>query len=349
MTPENNDDQRRRFVLLTLIVVTFVGGLFFGGLNWHRGLMLPALVEFAFAAFCLISFPLVHQTQQLQRWALTIVLLWMTAFLLIIGQPDTASSVFSWLLVLPLLVFFLLGQSIGLALSLLAVAGSIWLAVDRFGWPQSSDDIAYAANFGLALLVVIAMANAFERSRRANEEQLRIIAATDALTGLKNRSRLRDDFEKLIRLTERQRSSLSVLLIDIDHFKTINDRFGHAAGDTVLKAVAGGFRDRLRNSDHVYRMGGEEFLVLLPDTDIQQASDVAESLRQHLASLSPASDDPDPGLTVSIGVAGLGPDGTNVDALLRTADQRLYWCKANGRNRIKADDQLHYTSAENSR
>ena len=127
----------------------------------------------------------------------------------------------------------------------------------------------------------------------------------------------------------RHERPLTIAIVDIDHFKSVNDTHGHAAGDRVLAAVAGSLREQLRAEDQLGRLGGEEFLVLLPDTDSAAAGHVAEKLRAEVA----AAPTPVP-VTVSIGVAGW--DGETPEDLLHRADEALYAAKQAGRDRVLA-------------
>jgi diguanylate cyclase (GGDEF)-like protein len=118
--------------------------------------------------------------------------------------------------------------------------------------------------------------------RKLLEEELRRLATTDYLTGLFIRRKLFELGETEINRAKRNGSPLALMILDIDHFKSINDTYGHAIGDEVLKAFAVVFRDSLRNVDSVCRFGGEEFVAILPDTDIQHAMEVAQRLRQNV-------------------------------------------------------------------
>jgi diguanylate cyclase (GGDEF)-like protein len=160
-------------------------------------------------------------------------------------------------------------------------------------------------------------------------------------------------FESRFAIERNQRrrddSALSVLMIDIDRFKQVNDQWGHASGDRVLKTVASVLRETLRTIDVPARIGGEEFAVLLPKTGIAEARQVAERLREVLAQTpcepaaetSPASPAQRISFTVSIGVAEARMESCDeLDALLMAADRRLYAEKANGRNRVVSDDSV---------
>ena len=334
LQPQRND--QRRQVLLTLLVITFFGRLFFGTLNWMRGIWAAALIEFAFAAFCLVAYPLVRKTRQLKRWALAVTLPWIASVWLVVAMPAAAASVFIWALVLPILLMFLLGRRMGLTLSLISLIGALLIAGQRFGLPQNADQIAYAANLVIAAVALLLLAYVYERARERAEANLHELAVTDTLTGLPNRSLLYENFAHLKALALRQNKPLSLMLMDLDRFKLINDEHGHDGGDRVLRQVADLLRTRLRKSDQVYRMGGEEFLVLMPDTSLTQAVTLAENLRSRIEGLQLVFADRPIILTTSIGVAQLDGREESFDALLRRADQNMYWCKEHGRNCVRA-------------
>lgn len=160
--------------------------------------------------------------------------------------------------------------------------------------------------------------------------KLQALAATDALTGVYNRTFFEHSLDRARELNARTGNAAALLLMDIDHFKKINDELGHAAGDRVLCDFTQRVRDQLRASDLLFRIGGEEFVVLLDGADQPKAQRVAEKLRAAIAGHKML---PDRRVTVSIGVAGLGPDDSTAD-WLRRADQRLYQAKALGRDRV---------------
>lgn len=171
---------------------------------------------------------------------------------------------------------------------------------------------------------------------REKELHMREIAVRDALTGLYNRYALSDASNLEFELAQRDDTPLSLLAIDLDHFKSINDRHGHATGDLVLREVSELIRQELRNHDRIYRIGGEEFLVLLPATDLHAASALAERLRKRIeASMLPmATGDQRVQVTASFGVAQANPERESWDHALLRADQALYRAKESGRNRV---------------
>jgi diguanylate cyclase (GGDEF)-like protein len=172
----------------------------------------------------------------------------------------------------------------------------------------------------------------FSRDLAASNERLQRLALTDALTELPNRRSAVERLEQEWALAQRGERKLSCMMVDIDHFKAINDKLGHQAGDEVLKSVAQALRHSARTQDLVCRYGGEEFVVICPDTDLKAAAQCAERLRQKVSEL----DHRGRGfaLTISVGVAERRSDMGSVDALLARADACLYAAKEAGRNRV---------------
>jgi diguanylate cyclase (GGDEF)-like protein len=164
--------------------------------------------------------------------------------------------------------------------------------------------------------------------------RLDLLARTDALTGLLNRRCFDERLAEELERAERSPQPLSVLVGDIDHFKALNDVFGHASGDRVLAAVAGGLRSSVRNVDTLARIGGEEFAVVMPNTRADEGVEAAERLRLSLARVSDPAGQP---VRITFGVASTeNADGIDSDALLLAADRALYSGKARGRDQSLA-------------
>lgn len=190
---------------------------------------------------------------------------------------------------------------------------------------QDNGGIAFAAN-----LAAIAIEN------RQVHEELERQAHTDYLTGLANRRHFLEQAESELARTLRYGRDLSILMFDIDHFKRINDTYGHKVGDIVLKKLSMICLATLRNVDVIGRIGGEEFAVLLPETESEQAMDAAERLRAAIASAQVMLNGGLPlRFTASFGVATLSEKGANIDMLLNQADQALYLAKKDGRNQVR--------------
>ncbi|MHB8492629.1 MAG: GGDEF domain-containing protein [Solirubrobacteraceae bacterium] len=163
-------------------------------------------------------------------------------------------------------------------------------------------------------------------------------AATDALTGLPNHRMVQETARLMAAQAGRNVTPLAVLALDLDHFKRVNDVYGHGKGDDVLAAVGTALSSAVRDSDFVGRNGGEEFLVLLPDTGQEGTRLAAEKIRERVAQVALPTGERV--LTVSVGIALLPEHAADPATLLRLADRALFAAKANGRNRVEvfADD-----------
>jgi diguanylate cyclase (GGDEF)-like protein len=158
-------------------------------------------------------------------------------------------------------------------------------------------------------------------------------ALKDPVTGINNRAALNATIDREVNLSHRHGYALSVIMLDLDHFKRINDKYGHLAGDTVLRTLAGRVTDCTRGSDMVFRYGGEEFTVVLSNTEIDGAALLAERIRKAIAAVPIVIDDFEIPVTVSIGVSTLETGDTSA-SLINRADAALYDAKTAGRNRV---------------
>lgn len=173
-----------------------------------------------------------------------------------------------------------------------------------------------------------------EEKVRLRTEDLQKIANTDQLTQVKNRGAILEALEAELKRTERYDHDLSLLMLDLDFFKEINDKHGHLEGDDVLSRVATTIRETCRQTDSVGRYGGEEFLVILPETSLQQASDLAGRIRLAVSECKTHNGD---SVTCSIGVSHYSRGDTMVE-MIKVADNRVYRAKDLGRNTVVSED-----------
>jgi diguanylate cyclase (GGDEF)-like protein len=181
---------------------------------------------------------------------------------------------------------------------------------------------------------------AMERSLRIANDENRRLSITDALTGVFNRRYLMEQLVRELERAQRYQRPISLLLCDIDHFKRINDTFGHQMGDEVLVSFAKSLRKSLRDTDWTARYGGEEFVVVLPETGIERAQAVAERCRAELAAQPMATTAEPLSVTASFGVSGWEPGmspAITVDQLIAAADTGVYASKAAGRNCVTVE------------
>ena len=177
----------------------------------------------------------------------------------------------------------------------------------------------------------LVIADSFEMQRKYQR-----FATTDALTGLRNRGWLDDVFDREVKRSERDQLPLCLIMIDVDNFKQYNDSYGHLAGDQVLVSVAAALRGALRPNDLVARFGGEEFAVLLPETTIDNATIIANRLRENVSQTEPDRLEGVslPRVTISLGIATRQSE-YSLDMMIASADVALYHAKRNGRNCVE--------------
>ena len=185
------------------------------------------------------------------------------------------------------------------------------------------------------LLLLVALPPVILLQRSLMHQQLAAAARTDPKTGLLNATAFQREADAEVARAQRTNSPLALLLVDVDHFKRVNDSHGHLIGDEVLRALAAELRQQVRESDVVGRFGGEEFTVLLPGTDDAGGYGIAERLRASAANLSVAAADARIRVTVSIGIAVLGQHGSDLFELLAAADAALYRAKDAGRDQVR--------------
>ncbi|WP_417657418.1 GGDEF domain-containing protein [Pseudidiomarina aestuarii] len=170
--------------------------------------------------------------------------------------------------------------------------------------------------------------------RKSLEAQLRQLAEKDALTGLNNRSYFMQRAGTLLKRAATEKIPFSLFMVDVDHFKKINDTLGHTHGDRVLKQIAESLAESLRPTDVIGRFGGEEFVVALPDTAANDAQHLAERLRESIATLALQDEMGELTLSITVGIAVAQDGETDLEALIKRADDLLYTGKRDGRNRV---------------
>ncbi len=248
------------------------------------------------------------------------------------------SSGFQYYLV-PLIPFLMFNERAGTKTVAVASGGvlAIFIALRAAApatpvLPAALREFVYA-NLFIPFLMLGLLSYYFRLASTDVERTMTKIAQTDPLTGLLNRRRMEERLDEEVARHRAHGVGFAVILADVDHFKLINDQHGHDAGDRVLAGVASVFNHSLRGGDAVARWGGEEFLLLLPGTDLRAAEEVAQRLRvaaeQGLAQVGGLPQ----ALTLTFGVAGFA-ENASLDACLKAADEALYRGKAAGRNRV---------------
>ncbi|MES1930596.1 diguanylate cyclase [Salinisphaera dokdonensis CL-ES53] len=331
-TPEGDSDlsQRHRRELLRLLLwFTVLFSVGFIAINFSVGKYGLMAIEIAVAVFAVWLLTILPRTPNLRRWALVYMVTLLSGTMFAFASPATSITVFSWILVMPVLTHLLLGRWLGGVLSLFYLVLSASIFCWRFGTTQLMDTPGSIANIVTVTACAYLFSHVYEASRERAEQQLSVMALTDSLTGLANRTQLEQSFSRAV--LQRQ-LPLSLVMIDLDYFKRINDEHGHATGDAVLRIIAQAMREHIRESDLACRLGGEEFCLLLPSTNPQRARRLADRLREDIETLECRHEDAVLKLTASIGVATASNPTDGLDPMLHVADQNLYRAKFAGRN-----------------
>lgn len=340
MLDDHREVRRRRSTLQALLVFTLVVSASIFPYAVMQGLvLLPAVHSLLFVA-CVVLLVANHRGEPYVPIAVIYLTLVFLVMLVLIHRPDIHPVSYVYLPAIPVFSYILLGHRGGFWMTLLALAGGVGAFVmggQRVPELLTLDVAVDLVTVTLGMFVLCHFW--FWSQHRANSAMLKE-SLTDSLTGLYNRQALE---RMMLREQDRYRfdgHTLSVVLIDLDHFKDVNDRFGHDAGDRVLVQVGRLLKSHLRGSDMAFRMGGEEFAALLPGTPAVGAMKVAEHIRKALIANPPVWDGQRIELTLSAGIAEIGTDGLTWAGLYRVVDGRLYAAKNQGRNRIVGPDSL---------
>lgn len=324
----------RRSILVALLIFTTAFGAGFAVLNYFNTNYTAMAGEIAMGLFALCLVPVIRRTAHLVRWSFVYLVLFNTTMMLILTTPQSAPSVFAWVLLIPILSHMLLGRALGGGVTAVFLATAFLIYYTRFSENSLNGNPRALLNVAGVAVCIFGFSFVYETSRSRAEKALKRQAHTDPLTGLGNRAHLKLRFAEAKARYERDGTPLALLLLDIDFFKAINDSHGHEAGDNALRAVSSLLIDTVGPDDGVFRYGGEEFCVLLSDASVAHARDAAERLRRTVEASSFEEAGETLSFTTSIGVAACPQDGSELQALLGAADKRLYAAKVAGRNRV---------------
>jgi len=340
-------DRKPRETLIRLVayVVSFLllGFLVLHSLqnNWlNSGILLLFLCLNTFAQV-IYSY---HKNLFIFGFMQTTVVYLLAMYMLATGGSQGSGAI--WIQALPILVFGVMRAQLAAALCACAALSIIALLFGPLQILYQAEysqmvKIVCALNFVVISVITYLPTRIRERAVDSSERltsELRVMASTDELTMLPNRRdmSLRMDFE--VKRARRSPSTFSIVLYDIDYFKKINDSFGHDTGDIALQNFANLLQNRFRETDKVGRWGGEEFLVILPNTNLEEAIGIADEFRRVVCQASLIPNMPSRMVSVSAGVSS-NEEEEDTESVLKLADKRLYQAKENGRNRIEPAPQ----------
>jgi diguanylate cyclase (GGDEF)-like protein len=317
-----------------LMIVVLLYHVFGGTAEDEKPVIVLAMVLYA---LCIMGFRYANFFKHESRWKLAVETWIMTAF--ITWALWNTGRLESPLLNTYLLVIITSALALGKLTTLLELA--LIGACIVFLGGQSSFDQVLSLKFAAGMfaqfapfVLVAYITTMFASDIRYGLNQVKLLSETDELTKILNRRGFAIIADRLFGQAVRYNRPISLLLIDCDNLKPVNDTLGHKAGDTLLVAMVKGIQGQLRHTDVLARQGGDEFLVLLPETPAGGALDAAEKVRAAVESISLALDGKLVRTSVSIGVASYPADGSTLDLLLAHADRCMYQAKLAGRNRV---------------
>ncbi len=329
------------FSLVSIVLLLIFG---FESLSADKNVL--ATVVLGSAGMSAANYFFLYRTGNYKLSAILILILIVAlcSYLLCSGGSENTGPL--WFFILPVLNFYILGLRRG-CLSIVAIFGLclyVLYVPDNF-LLHTSYPPKFIHRFTGALFSITVIVIAYEYTREdARKELLALskkydmLSREDELTGLSNRRDILEKLQNEVNRFERSNNSFSVLIADIDHFKEVNDNYGHEFGDNTLKQIASTLAGNTQKRDTVARWGGEEFLILLPETSLRQAEKTASRLIQAVNSLAISNHNTAISTTVSIGVAEYQQDQT-INELINSADTFLYQAKNEGRNRAQSSSQ----------
>ena len=306
-------------IFLTIALAGIVGVSPFIVLRIIDGQWIVAMIDAAMAAFAGALVIYVWLTRKVRIPSIALTLFYLSGLVAVVHVrgPDMVYWAYPGLVA----AFFLIKPVEAAVISLLVLTAMAPVLVQQLSAIEMVSII-------VTLLLNILFSYIFTRGIHGRHTELTRQATRDALTGAGNRGLFDENFQHLYTQYRRDKTPCSLIMIDIDHFKDINDTYGHARGDQVLKKLIHLLDERLRKSDVLYRLGGEEFAILLPETHIDAAFRVAENLRKRIARSALLAEQ---ATTISLGVAELMPED-DTQTWFQRADHALYEAKHQGRN-----------------
>ncbi len=330
-------DKHKKRVLEVLLTYTFIAGIVFSIINFNRDLFAIAGIELTAGFISLLILYRVKRTivhEKLVRLTVIYLTLFFSIMLFVFTAKGVSNSVFVWVYTIPLISYLLLGNRLGFVFTFILYSIS---AVIFFKHPNfqsfMSAKIAFG-NIGFSALVFWGLSHIYEKANSEAKALLREMAIFDTLTGLYNRSMLNRHFLNSVDKAKKDTKKIALIILDLDFFKEINDKFGHMAGDEVLIKFSEMLKQSLPTEASAFRLGGEEFAIISLADNIDDSIKLAEVVRKQSKQEVYNFNNQSVSVTVSSGIALLSPKNLELNQLLKTADRRLYLAKSQGRNKV---------------
>ncbi|THB79054.1 MAG: diguanylate cyclase [Desulfobulbaceae bacterium] len=335
------DDRKKILITSLFSLVSILLLSFFGSVNLLQGNVTLGIITLSAALLSLSNYIYlcIYKNYRVTSFFIVLLMSILCLYLLISGGNNNTGPL--WFFVVPVLAYYVTGLRTGTIylVALLGVVGLV-LFLPSESWFKATYQLEFSIRFFASLVSVSIVAFAYEYTRTQGENemlhlnhQLDRMSQTDDLTGLANRRAMTKHIDHEINRFERNKRPFCLLLGDLDHFKSVNDRFGHECGDLLLIEVAKKLDNKTKKQDIVSRWGGEEFLILLPETTLEQARYMTERLRQSIEMLTITYRGVAIGVTMSFGISAY-QSSQSFNDLLRDTDDKLYKAKHSGRNRV---------------
>lgn len=333
-------DNHRRSLARLLFLATGVALAAFAVLQFFNGYPWVSGAEFLASGLLFFGAVRLRTTPYLQQWIYAYLVSLFSFFIVIMLLPEASIAAFVWVLMMPVLAYLLLGKHEGMILSVpFMVLGYVvyYFFLDEVGSASGMIDLL---NILLCSVLMQIFMHKYEARREEAEQRLVDMAQTDALTGLANRANFQSTLARTIAECERNGGGFALVVMDIDHFKLVNDTLGHDAGDHVLHDIGRSLSERLRTTDFVGRLGGEEFGLILRNVKPADAFELMDELRERIASRELRYGEAGIRVTASFGIAQWPEHGRSAETLFCVADRCLYSGKRAGRNRVLPAGQV---------
>ena len=328
-------DRYKKVVLIALLRLTILAGSIFIFLNFKRGLYVFATFELIIIFISIGLYYIVKNTlnqKLIEQVSLAYTLIFFSSMMVAFVTKGISQSMFIWAFTIPMISYLLLGIRNGFIITTIFYILSTILLFQNYNI-QNVEPITFA-NVFVAAIGFWGLSHTYEKANFLTKQKLNKMAIYDKLTGLHNRTMLSQIFSKAVSQAQLEKQQISFISFDLDLFKDINDQFGHIVGDEVLKEFSKTLSQNLPGKAAAFRLGGEEFAVIFPCDSLNQAKDLAESLRLKTEKISIIHDNKTVQITVSAGVVINNPEDVNLTNMLKVSDKRLYQAKRDGRNKV---------------